>query len=85
LELRHRDRDLFEELRQLRREIATAEAVPPYVVFSDATLLELSTERPAGALDMLRIKGVGEAKLARYGAAFLGAIQKHQAGVAAPP
>ncbi|HUZ78857.1 MAG TPA: RecQ family ATP-dependent DNA helicase [Chloroflexota bacterium] len=82
LELRHRDRDLFEELRQLRRALAAAEGVPPYVVFSDATLLELSTERPAGALDMLRIKGVGEAKLARYGAAFLAAIREHQAGAA---
>ncbi|MDE3074643.1 MAG: HRDC domain-containing protein, partial [Chloroflexota bacterium] len=80
--LGHYDRDLFERLRVLRRLIAEAQDVPPYVVFSDATLAELAAERPVILSDMLRVKGVGEAKLARYGRAFLAVINGASPGSA---
>ncbi len=68
------DPDLFERLRALRREIAQREGVPPYVVFSDATLREMARLRPATPDGLLAVKGVGETKLARYGQEFLAAI-----------
>ena len=65
---------LFEDLRALRREIADREGVPPYVVFHDATLREMAVARPATEEEMLDIGGVGERKLEKYGAEFLGLI-----------
>jgi ATP-dependent DNA helicase RecQ len=76
-----RDAELFERLRVLRREIAQGEGVPPYVVFSDATLREMARLRPRDEADLLEVKGVGEKKLARYGRRFLAAI----AGGEPPP
>ncbi|MEO0779006.1 MAG: DNA helicase RecQ, partial [Bacteroidota bacterium] len=73
---RQRVRDeLFEVLRQLRRQIAVQKGVPPYIVFSDATLEEMAAERPSNERELRSISGVGEQKLARYGRAFLGAIR----------
>ena len=68
------DKQLFESLRTLRKEIATERNVPPYVVFSDATLRELARARPATPEQMLEIKGVGNAKLESFGNAFLGVL-----------
>ena len=68
------DAALFEQLRALRREIAHDEGVPPYVVFSDATLREMARLRPRDEAELLDVKGVGEKKLARYGKRFLAAI-----------
>jgi ATP-dependent DNA helicase RecQ len=65
---------LFEHLRAKRLEIAKTESIPPYMVFSDATLLAIETARPKTADELLAISGVGPAKLERYGAAFLEAI-----------
>jgi ATP-dependent DNA helicase RecQ len=65
------ERDLFERLRTLRKSIAAEQGVPPYVVFSDATLREMARERPATQQEMLRVKGVGQAKLEAFGEAFL--------------
>ncbi|MDD5629174.1 MAG: RecQ family ATP-dependent DNA helicase, partial [Elusimicrobia bacterium] len=68
------DEALFEQLRRLRRSIAERLGVPPYVVFHDSTLLELAALKP-GTLDAMRgVKGVGDRKLERYGAAFLDVI-----------
>ncbi|MDR1915547.1 MAG: DNA helicase RecQ [Synergistaceae bacterium] len=67
---------LFEELRALRREIATAENVPPYVVFSDKTLIAMCGEKPSNEREFLSIPGVGEMKLKKYGARFIDAIRK---------
>ncbi len=73
---RQRVRDeLFEALRQLRRAIAVKKGVPPYIVFSDATLEEMAAERPSNEIEMRNISGVGEQKLAQYGKAFLEAIR----------
>lgn len=68
---------LFQELKQLRRQIATHENVPPYIVFSDATLVELSTYLPLTRTDITKISGFGDVKLARYGDAFLDAVQTY--------
>lgn len=71
-------RALFEELRILRKQIADADGVPPFVVFSDATLLELSKSKPADERELLQINGIGEHKLRKYGARFLAAISGYR-------
>ncbi len=71
------DRDLFEDLRQLRREIAAERGVPPYVIFSDATLREMAATKPATPEEMLEVKGVGAKKLEDLGPAFLERIAAH--------
>jgi ATP-dependent DNA helicase RecQ len=73
------DNSLFEELRVLRKEIADREKVPPYVVFADTTLKEMSEYCPIDERALRLIKGVGETKLVRYGAAFLQVIQHYVA------
>lgn len=65
---------LFARLRELRLEIAKREALPPYIIFSDATLLEMVRERPQTRAEMLEISGVGEIKWEKYGAAFVAEI-----------
>ena len=65
------ERALFERLRALRRELADAEGVPAYIVFSDAVLARMAAERPTHEAGLLAVSGVGPAKLERYGAAFL--------------
>lgn len=65
------DRSLFESLRALRKSLASDQNVPPYVVFSDATLEEMAARRPRTRDELLSVGGVGETKLARYGDEFL--------------
>jgi len=72
------DRPLFEALREKRMEIARAQNVPPYVIFHDRTLIELAAARPASHAEMTSVAGVGEAKLERYGPAFLEVIARHE-------
>jgi ATP-dependent DNA helicase RecQ len=71
------DRRLFAKLRKLRKSIADEENVPPYVVFNDATLLELAEQQPTNASEMLMINGVGQRKLERFGQPFLAVIRRH--------
>jgi ATP-dependent DNA helicase RecQ len=71
------DRDLFQALRQKRLELARTQNVPPYVIFHDRTLIELAAARPASRAEMANVPGVGEAKLDRYGPAFLTVIAEH--------
>jgi ATP-dependent DNA helicase RecQ len=66
---------LFEALRGLRTELARAEGVPAYVVFSNATLADMAAKRPADMVDFMDVSGVGEYKAARYGRAFLEVIR----------
>jgi ATP-dependent DNA helicase RecQ len=68
--------DLFEKLRELRREIADRQGVPAYVVFSDRTLREMAEARPENEDELLGVSGVGPAKLQRYGDRFLRAIRE---------
>ena len=71
------DNSLFEMLRSLRRQIAQREKVPPYVIFSDSTLKEMSEFCPIDEKSLLSIKGVGEVKLQRYGNEFLNTIKQY--------
>src|SRR5690625_4244306 len=68
--------DLFMKLRALRKSIADENNVPPYVLFSDATLKELSRYFPLDKEDMLQIKGIGERKYEQYGEVFLEVIRE---------
>jgi ATP-dependent DNA helicase RecQ len=70
---------LFEELRRLRKRLADAQGVPPYVVFSDATLRQLAQEKPATLAAFRGISGVGDLKLQRYGESFVSAIGEFHA------
>jgi ATP-dependent DNA helicase RecQ len=71
------DRALFEKLRAKRLELAKAANVPPYVIFHDKTLVEMAARCPRSVAEFAGIAGVGEAKLARYGQAFLEVINGH--------
>jgi ATP-dependent DNA helicase RecQ len=73
-EIAPQDAGLFEELRALRRQLAAAAGVPPYIVFADATLRAMAARRPKSMADMARIPGVGTVKLESWGPAFLAAI-----------
>ncbi len=68
------DLELFEALRDLRKRLADDQGVPPYVIFGDVTLTQMSRERPRTEEAMLEINGVGQVKLDRYGADFLDLI-----------
>ncbi len=63
--------EVFNRLRELRKRLADREGVPPFVIFSDSTLREMSRRRPTSLHELLQVKGVGEAKLDKYGEAFL--------------
>ncbi len=69
--------DLWEALRQRRRELAESQRVPPYVIFHDASLQEMAERRPRTLEEFADISGVGEAKLRRYGQTFLDIICAH--------
>ncbi len=71
------DQELFDALRELRRRIAAEQSVPPYVVFSDATLRELARVRPSSLERMRLIYGIGDTKLKDYGPAFWKVISEH--------
>lgn len=66
--------ELFQHLRTLRKSLADEQGVPPYVVFSDATLREIAANKPATLSAFRAIGGVGDAKLERYGQTFLDAL-----------
>ncbi|MEQ8934316.1 MAG: HRDC domain-containing protein, partial [Amphiplicatus sp.] len=65
---------LFQSLRAERLRLAREQGVPPYVIFHDTSLLEMARRRPSSVSDMGDIPGVGSAKIARYGDAFLAVI-----------
>jgi ATP-dependent DNA helicase RecQ len=68
------DTAMFEKLRTWRGTTAKEQGVPAYVVFHDATLRQIATARPATLAELAEINGVGEAKLAKYGAGVLEAL-----------
>jgi ATP-dependent DNA helicase RecQ len=70
-------RGLFETLRALRKRLADAQGMPPYVIFHDATLREIAERRPVTLGEFAGIRGVGEAKLARYGEEFVALVRGH--------
>ncbi|WP_189405468.1 DNA helicase RecQ [Alteromonas halophila] len=71
------DKTLFVRLKHLRKVLAEENEVPPYVVFSDATLVDMASKLPTTATAMLDVSGVGNTKLERYGMAFLQLIDDY--------
>ncbi|MGG0456371.1 DNA helicase RecQ [Bacillus mycoides] len=69
------DHPLFEVLREVRKEIAQGEGVPPFVIFSDQTLKDMCAKMPQRDSELLTVKGIGEHKLVKYGSHFLQAVQ----------
>jgi ATP-dependent DNA helicase RecQ len=72
------DELLFDQLRELRKHIAGVEGVPPYIVFGDASLIQMARDKPADDSELLAITGVGQHKLEKYGGDFLAAIAVYQ-------
>ncbi|MDH3922957.1 MAG: HRDC domain-containing protein, partial [Desulfobulbaceae bacterium] len=81
---REYDQNLFEKLRKLRKEIAVEQGVPPFVVFSDTSLVEMAALRPRNDGEMLDITGVGKYKLEHYGPRFLKVLQDSTIGEETP-
>ena len=67
---------LFDKLRALRLEIAREEKMPPYIVFSDKTLIDMAAKMPVNKEEMMNVSGVGENKFAKYGERFLSVIKE---------
>ena len=69
---------LFERLKKLRLEIAREESMPPYIIFSDKTLIDMAAKMPASKPEMLDVSGVGENKFSKYGERFLEVIEEYR-------
>ena len=74
--VRKMDMEIFNRLRQLRASIARQEGLPPYCIFQDRTLREMACNLPANPSELLRIAGIGEVTLKKYGNAFLELIDR---------
>ena len=70
------DSDLFNNLKKLRLEISRKRNIPPFIVFSDASLSEMASLKPKNEKDFLKIKGVGDKKLKQYGKIFIEKIKE---------
>ncbi len=68
--------ELFDRLRELRLELAREENLPPYIIFSDKTLIDMAAKVPASKSEMLNVSGVGENKFSKYGEKFLSVVEK---------
>ncbi|WP_425318157.1 DNA helicase RecQ [Pseudomonas nitroreducens] len=82
--VRQEEREMWEALRTLRRKLAQEHSVPPYVIFPDATLLEMLRSQPRSLAEMAQVSGVGARKLERYGQAFLDVLTESEAAPATP-
>ncbi len=81
------ERDLFDELRKLRTDLARAQRLPPYCIFQDRTLREMASRLPDTPEKMRSIVGVGEVTFKKYGRLFLDLISKrkrHEEGYVTP-
>ena len=67
---------LFAQLKAVRLDVARKEQIPPYLVFSDATLLDMAVRRPANLDEFMQVNGVGEKKAVRFGRKFISAVRK---------
>ena len=72
--------DLFDILRNLRRELATQQRIPAYIVFPDSTLIDMCNKMPLSKYELLQVNGVGQVKMERYGDIFIDAIKKYIGG-----
>ncbi|MCL6688416.1 DNA helicase RecQ [Pseudomonas sp. R3.Fl] len=82
--VRQEEREMWEALRTLRRKLAQEHSVPPYVIFPDATLLEMLRSQPTTLTAMAQVSGVGARKLERYGQAFLDVLTESEAAPSTP-
>ena len=73
------DQELFDRLRDMRKAIAKASGVPPYVVFHDTTLREMAAKKPVTKEAFAQLSGVGESKCEKYWRSFVSVVQQHQA------
>ena len=71
------DQGLFEQLRELRKNVASRQRVPPFIIFHDRTLREMAARLPTTEEELSAIPGVGDAKLRRYGKTFLALVKAH--------
>jgi len=76
--LRDDEQDMWQALRECRKKLAAQFGVPPYVIFHDATLLEIMRRRPRNTTQLLRISGIGESKAYRYGDEFLRVLNQFE-------
>ena len=76
-ELTENETSLLNELKSLRLMIAKSQNLPAFTVFHDSTLKQMSHLKPNNEVEMLKVDGVGETKLKKYGKAFLETINKH--------
>lgn len=72
---------LFDKFRKLRLQIAREENMPPYIIFSDKTLIDMAVKMPRSKSEMLEVSGVGENKYGKYGERFLRVIEEMDEGV----
>jgi ATP-dependent DNA helicase RecQ len=79
------DTILYEKLRQLRKQQAEAQSVPPYVIFHDATLRLMAQQQPTSLAEFGKLSGIGDRKRSQYGEIFIQLIQAHQQDYPAPP
>jgi ATP-dependent DNA helicase RecQ len=73
------DRQLFAKLKHLRKQIAEEDNVPAFVIFSDATLADMTDKTPVNETEFIGVNGVGQRKLERYGKAFINLIEDYLA------
>jgi len=78
LKVHDEDRQFWEMLRAKRKQLAVEQGVPPYVIFSDVTLMEILNQRPLNLQQMGLISGIGEFKLEKYGDVFLSLIKEYE-------
>lgn len=69
------DTDLFARLKELRHKLAQVQRVPAFVIFTDASLIDMCCKMPGNKEEFLMVSGVGESKMKRYGDAFLEVIE----------
>ena len=72
------DPELFEKLKACRKQLAVKQSLPPYVIFHDSTLVEMTQRLPSGPDELLQVSGVGAHKLEQYGEDFLAVIRAHR-------
>ena len=72
------DKRLLAKLIEVRRRIAEEQHVPPFIIFTNATLKDMAIKRPKTRMEMLNVDGVGENKMERYGMRFMAAIQTYE-------
>ena len=68
---------MFDKFRELRLQIAREENMPPYIIFSDKTLIDMAVKMPRSKSEMLEVSGVGENKYGKYGERFLRVIEEN--------